>query len=42
LMIPKTFEVMDSAGLFLAFFAFFAFVALDKFLKQKLAFFGKN
>jgi hypothetical protein len=41
-MIPKTFEVMDFAGLFWPSLAFLAFVALDKFFKQKLAFFGKN
>jgi hypothetical protein len=41
-MISKTFEVMDFAGLFWPLLAFLAFVALDKFFKQKLAFFGKN
>ena len=41
-MISKTFEVMDFAGLFWPSLAFLAFVALDKFLKQKLAFFGKK
>jgi hypothetical protein len=33
---------MDIAGLFWPSLAFVAFVALDKFFKQKLAFFGKN
>jgi hypothetical protein len=41
-MISKTFEVMDFAGLFWPSLAFLAFVALDKFFKQKLVFFGEN
>jgi hypothetical protein len=42
-MISKSFKVLDFAGLCWPSLAFLAFVvALDEFLKQKQAFFGKN
>ena len=42
MIITKKFEVLDFAGLFWPSLAFLAFVALDDFLKQKLAFADKN
>jgi hypothetical protein len=41
-IITKNFEVSDFAGLCWPSLAFSAFVALDIFLKQKLAFADKN
>ena len=41
-IITKKFEVLGYAGLCWPSMAFLAFVALDDFLKQKLAFFDKN
>jgi hypothetical protein len=40
-IITNKFEVLDFAGLFWPSLAFLAFVALDDFLKQKLAFADK-
>ena len=42
MIITKKFEVLGYAGLCWPSMAFLAFVALDDFLKQKLAFFDKN
>ena len=42
LMISKTFEVLDFAGLCWPSLAFLAFVALDEFFKAKTGLFGKN
>jgi hypothetical protein len=41
-IITKKSEVLDFAGLCWPSLAFLAFVALDNFLKQKLAFDDKN